>query len=202
MKRSLVFMLLVSALALVVPFPGRLAFGIVVILFTYLISLTLIGTKVLLQKFVFGDSEPFFMLFLTIFYTLLFKQLLCFFSPVINLTLDFTFYIIPFYVLFFFPILDEKKIDIKIDFVENLKKLSFTMFFVFIMYLLRDLVGFGTITLPFPSKILEISLFSISCLKQTFFFTSTAFALLEVALTLCVFACIHKKYCTVRELTK
>jgi len=98
--------------------------------------------------------------------------------------------------------LDEKKIDIKIDFVENLKKLSFTMFFVFIMYLLRDLVGFGTITLPFPSKILEISLFSISCLKQTFFFTSTAFALLEVALTLCVFACIHKKYCTVRELTK
>lgn len=200
MKKSLIFMFLVTALALVVPFPGRLAFGLIVVISTFLISYALVGTKVLFQKISFGSAEPFFMMYFTIFYTIFFKQILCVYSPLLSLTLDFTFYIIPFYVLFFFPVLDEKKFDVKEDFVANLKKLALCMVFVFVLYLIRDVVGFGTITIPLPSKIFEITIFSCTALKQTFFFTSTAFALLELALALCIFSYIYKKYCVTKEL--
>ena len=139
---------LCTALALTLPFPGRIAFGFISILHfnvcVILLTLILHAVKRLkLENIMIGICSM-ELIALTIFY----KQVLIIFCPVVALTAGYSIYL-P--AMASVSVIIENKIranSLKEDCLVKMKKSLGVSAFSFIIFVLRDIFGFSTITLP------------------------------------------------------
>ena len=147
-----------TTLAIVLPFPGRIAYGIFALLHfnvsVVLLTLMFYAINLLNVKFLRLGICSLELVALTILY----KQLLVIFCPVAALTTGFSFYLpaVSAVVITIFNL--RIKNSIKESCLDKLKKSLSISAFCFIIFVLRDILGFGTITLPNWQSLLVIKI--------------------------------------------
>lgn len=147
-----------TTLAIVLSFPGRIAYGIFALLHfnvsVVLLTLMFYAINLLNVKFLRLGICSLELVALTILY----KQLLVIFCPVAVLTIGFSFYL-PAVSAVVITIFNLKiKNSIKESCLDKLKKSLSISAFCFIIFILRDILGFGTITLPNWQSLLVIKI--------------------------------------------
>lgn len=133
-------------LSLTVPAPGRFVFGIVLVLELILIEIFGVLSNALATKLKFGDIRTYFVMFIMISLTILYRQLIAITYPEIVLSLGFILYfpIASAYILYnMFSDIDKPMGQrLKSNLIKTLKFSIAVLFF----FLFRDIAGFGTFT--------------------------------------------------------
>ncbi len=143
-----IFMFLSVALILLVPVPGRLAYGLVMLIeFVFLMCIGTL-TKRLLVKIRIDEFKtaviPLFMMAASIFY----RQMLILISPMMAFTLGYAIYL-PAVSAFLLGTLSEREdASLPSEMKRNLTTTVSISLPILIVFLIRDLIGYGTITLP------------------------------------------------------
>ena len=174
-----------ASLACMIPFPGRFAYGLILAseLFVLVFGATLFRAAIRKLEFV-RSGNLFFMVFV-IFLTMLFRQILAALLPVAALSAGFALYVpaISAFTAGFFSENESGESILK----RNVFYTAIFCAFVLVFFLLRDLVGFGTITYITARGIAEKVLFD----SERAAFASFFAALPGVLLSLALIAVVH-----------
>lgn len=198
MNRNTVFMYIAVSLVMLVPVPGRLYYGIpVIVVLNLLMVLTTLFSK-FMDYMRFYSLKPISILLLMVGITIFFRQLLILYSPVTALTMGFILYMPTVAVLMLGRFFDNRGMHLKVALIGNMKESVFFSIYAFVFFLLRDIVGYGTISFPVPSGIVKLELPTLSYFSPFTFWASIPGALVLSGLLLAVLSFI-RKYCGILE---
>lgn len=189
MNKRIYFIFIAASFALLVSAPGRLAYGLVLIVEMNLLVLASASFAAFVRRFEFGNLRKVVMLSFVIFATVLFRQILILFSPVIALTLGFVIFLPPVSVFLFGNVFAERTPYPSDALRQSLVFSAFALVFFF----LRDLLGFGTISFPMPNGIGEARFFDSRSTAFCSLFASVPGALLLVVLCMAALLTVQRK---------
>lgn len=189
MNKRIYFIFIAASFALLVSAPGRLAYGLVLIVEMNLLVLASASFAAFVRRFEFGNLRKVVMLLFVIFATVLFRQILILFSPVIALTLGFVIFLPPVSVFLFGNVFAENT-PIPSDALRQ--SLVFSAF-ALVFFFLRELLGFGTISFPMPNGIGEARFFDARSTAFCSLFASVPGALLLVVLCMAALLTVQRK---------
>lgn len=189
MNKRIYFIFIAASFALLVSAPGRLAYGLVLIVEMNLLVLASASFAAFVRRFEFGNLRKVVMLLFVIFATVLFRQILILFSPVIALTLGFVIFLPPVSVFLFGNVFAERTPYPSDALRQSLVFSAFALVFFF----LRDLLGFGTISFPMPNGIGEARFFDSRSTAFCSLFASVPGALLLVVLCMAALLTVQRK---------
>ena len=156
MKKNLYFVFIAASFALLATAPGRLAYGLPLALELFLLSVSATAFNSLTRKFGLGDLQEILSLSFIIFMATLYKQILVLFSPVIALTLSFLVYIPAASAFLLAEVFSSPSPSVSDNARLSAKAGAFSLLF----FLFRDVLGYGTISLPVAGGIKELLLFN------------------------------------------
>ncbi len=197
--KNRVYFFIAAALSLLIPVPGRLSFAIVILLLFNVqmaaVTLCFHGINALGLKSVRNVLLVLSLIFLTVLY----KQFLIAFCPIIALTLGFCLYLPALSTVaidFFFEKREEK---LFVHLMDSMQKSIQITAAALLYFLIREVVGYGTVSFPGMGKIIVFHLpFAVFGRGGVFFATMPGnFALIAVALSAFVF--VRKKFAIVRN---
>ena len=181
-----------ASLACMIPFPGRFVYGLILAseLFVLVFGATLFRAAIRKLEFV-RSGNLFFMVFV-IFLTMLFRQILAALLPIAALSAGFALYVpaISAFTAGFFSENESGESILK----RNVFYTAIFCAFVLVFFLLRDLVGFGTITYITARGIAEKVLFDSERAAFASFFAALPGVLLSLAFIAFVHAFVASKY--------
>lgn len=187
MKNKLSIVYAASLLAILIPMPGRLAYGLIfiisfnlVVLFSTLLSSLYIKLKMDMYLWVLMPLTYVFLITVI-------KLTLAYISPVLALQLGFLFYI-QFFSIYVQNILHNVQgTNLKSSIIAKLQSGLWFTGIVFVFSLIRDILGYGTISLPTTRGLLSFELFSIEVVPQITIFASIFGAAILSALAIVLF---------------
>lgn len=198
MNRNIVFMYIAVSLVMLVPVPGRLYYGIpVIMVLNLLMVLTTLFSK-FMDFFRFYTLKPICILLMLVGITIFARQLLILYSPMIALTMGFIIYMPAIAVLMLGRFFDNRGMQLKMALSGNMRESGFFSIYAFVFFLLRDIVGYGTISFPIPSGIFKLELPTLSYFSPFTFWASIPGALVLSGLLLAALSFI-RKYCGILE---
>lgn len=198
MNRNIVFMYIAVSLVMLVPVPGRLYYGIpVIMVLNLLMVLTTLFSK-FMDFFKFYTLKPICILLMLVGITIFARQLLILYSPMIALTMGFIIYMPAIAVLMLGRFFDNRGMQLKMALSGNIRESGFFSIYAFVFFLLRDIVGYGTISFPIPSGIFKLELPTLSYFSPFTFWASIPGALVLSGLLLAALSFI-RKYCGILE---
>ena len=198
MNRNIVFMYIAVSLVMLVPVPGRLYYGIpVIMVLNLLMVLTTLFSK-FMDFFKFYTLKPICILLMLVGITIFARQLLILYSPMIALTMGFIIYMPAIAVLMLGRFFDNRGMQLKMALSGNMRESGFFSIYAFVFFLLRDIVGYGTISFPIPSGIFKLELPTLSYFSPFTSWASIPGALVLSGLLLAALSFI-RKYCGILE---
>ncbi len=173
--------------------PGRFAYGI--IFAAELCLLMPLGTlfKALLRLLRVRHMKSVSMLVMIVSFTMLFRQLLVLCMPDAALQLGFVLYlpsVSTFSTVFLF---DERILPLRDEMKTNMQPALLFSAYMLLFSLGRDLIGYGTVTLPALNKMYEKVLFGSETVSALGFFATVPGALTLSALFLVFFLAAERK---------
>lgn len=193
MTRSAISLYMIATCSLVVVAPGRFAIGLLLAFeLIFLLGFSTLFRKVLKKLKLGLLFAPALVIFL-VFMTMLFRQLLFIWMPEVALQLGFVIYlpaISPFSTVFIF---DEKEFSFKDEIQNAFKPAVNAACYTVIFSLIRDIVGYGTISFPGKNKIHEIVLFKSTNINAFSFLATIPGAIVMSAFFLSVYLAIERK---------
>lgn len=158
MKKSNLYVYITAALALLVPVPGRFAYGLVLMIALNVFMLA--GT--LFKRLVFvlhlDDMLQLLIAVLLVSLSIIFKQVLILVSPVMALVIGYVIYM-PAVSSFLIGYLYHKtELSLFAELSYNMKQSLIFSAFALLIFFFRDIFGYGTITLPSKSGLAFITL--------------------------------------------
>ena len=191
-------MYIAVSLVMLVPVPGRLYYGIpVIMVLNLLMVLTTLFSK-FMDFFKFYTLKPICILLMLVGITIFARQLLILYSPMIALTMGFIIYMPAIAVLMLGRFFDNRGMQLKMALSGNMRESGFFSIYAFVFFLLRDIVGYGTISFPIPSGIFKLELPTLSYFSPFTFWASIPGALVLSGLLLAALSFI-RKYCGILE---
>lgn len=189
MNKSLYFMFMAVSFALLVCAPGRLAYGIILIIEMNLLALSASAFRSFVKDFDLDDLQDILTLAVIVSVTILYRQIVILFSPVIALNLGFVMYMpaVSFFLLG--SVFGNESLS-PLDFL--MQSLKFSAF-AFAFFLLRDILGYGTISIPSPWGIKEAYIFNSYSTSFFAFFASIPGALLLTLFCMAGLLCVQCK---------
>ena len=153
-KKNQIYLYIASNLAFLVPVPGRFAYGLILMLFfnIQMILLTLLFHAI--HRMRLAELRNAVLSLAIISLGICLKQILAIFCPIISLTLGFCIFLpalASVIIEFFF--LDYEH-GLKRHIAQNMKKSLLMTIFSLIFFLIRDIFGYGTFTLPAYKRLL------------------------------------------------
>ncbi|WP_191014166.1 hypothetical protein [Treponema zioleckii] len=190
-------------LAMFVPVPGRMAYGIILILLFNIQMLFVTLLLHALRHMNLTNLRNTLVAVEIIAFTILYKQLLIIFCPVIALTLGFAIYLPTLSSLAFEFFFLKEFGHLKAHFIEILKMCGIITLNTLVYFLLRDLIGFGTLTLPAWKRMLVLNLpYSLETTSAGVFFATVPGSLCLVSILLVFLAYIRTKFSILKNLPK
>lgn len=160
MKQNTLSVYLMASLSMLVPFPGRFAYGIVLVIAMYASMIFMTLFQNLIYKFSLESLLSALTAVFLITESVFFKQLLIMYSPVMALTLGFVIYI-PAVASFFVMRLYRPNVSsIVADLSQNIRYCGGFSLFSLCIFLFRDIFGYGTISFPSRTGIVQLVIFS------------------------------------------
>lgn len=190
-------------LAMFVPVPGRMAYGIILILLFNIQMLFVTLLLHALRHMNLTNLRNTLVAIEIIAFTILYKQLLIIFCPVIALTLGFAIYL-PTLSSIAFEFFFLKEFDrLKVHFVEILKMCGIITLNTIVYFLLRDLIGFGTLTLPAWKRMIVFNLpYNLETTSAGVFFATVPGSLCLLSILLVFLAYIRTRFSILKTLPK
>lgn len=201
MNRNTIFMYIAVSLVMLVPVPGRLYYGVpVVIVLNLLMVLTTLFSK-LMDYLRFFSLKPVCVLLMLVGLTIFSRQLLILYSPVTALTMGFICYMPTIAVLMLGRFFDNRGMHLKTALKGNMRESGLFSMYALVFFLLRDMVGYGTISFPIPSGIFKLELPTIAYFSPFTFWASIPGALVISGGLLAALSFI-RKYCGILDRSK
>lgn len=193
MKKNSLYSFIALSMSLLIASPGRFAYGIFIIL--AFLFFTICGTLVrqLIKILKMENLQQFLIPAVLIALTLIFRQLVIFYSPVISLVNGFVIFMATACSYVITRLYIKETGSLKDEMILNLKEASIFSAFAVLFFLFRDILGYGTILLPVPSGVFEVVIFETEITYMGAFFASIPGAICLFAVCLFVFASIQKK---------
>ncbi len=183
------------SLALLVPLPGRFAYGI--IFFIAVNFFMFAGTlfKKLISELDMDEMQPLALALILIACAVFVKLLLMIYSPVIALTLGFSLYMCALSAFMLGSLYDKNKKPLSEELKLNMKRSGLYSLLALVFFFVRDFLGYGTITLPVRNGFYYIKIFpeTSKYFSVSSFFASLPGAILLTVLTITLFTFIDKK---------
>ena len=200
MKDRTIYFYLAAVLTVVVPVPGRLAFGLLMVVAFNVQVLTGVLVGHLTERLHLDDLKNVIVSVELVAVTILFKQLVIFFCPVAALTLGFSFYlpalasaIIEFSYKYAVP-------SLAADMKEKALRNAVFSAVALGIYLVRDIVGFGTVTFPVWRRIATAHVpFGASATAAGAFFATIPGAFVLVAVLLALYLLVTGQFAALRR---
>lgn len=194
MNKYLYYIFTSISFALLIAAPGRFAFGLVLCFELFFLIMTGFLFSFLLKKFQLNELNSVVTVISLIFSTVLYKQIIMCLFPIIALQLSFVFYL-PAVTSYIIGIVYKNvNNSTKLSLAENLKVTMFFSILALIFYLLRDIVGYGTITIPSAKGISEYVLIGPNVFECGTLFASIPGSLVLVSVAILVFIFIQNKF--------
>ena len=199
MTRKALSVYMSATCALMIVAPGRLVCGIILAL--EIIILMFAGTmlRALCRKIKINDISNTIILTGIIFLTILIKQILMIVMPVISLQLSFVLFIPAISTFTTVFLLDENEYKLKHELKINMVPATFFACYSIIFSLIRDILGFGTITIPCYKQQLEYVLFDPERVSAFTFFGTIPGALILSALFLAMYLTAEKRFNIIKK---
>lgn len=184
LNKNDLFIYLLLSLSMLVFVPGRFAYGLILILeYNFILLLGILFSN-LIYILHLEDLKNICFAIGIIFFAVLYKLLIRLYSPMIAFNLGILFYMPPLSVFVLGNIYSKnQEVSLASQLKSTMFKSLYFTIFAFIFYILRDLFGYGTISLPSIHGVYE--LFVIKEMKYSFigiFFASIPGALFLVSL--------------------
>ncbi len=194
MTKNKSFMYSIAFLSLSIPVQGRFVYGLVIVL--EFLLLELVGTLVnsLVSKLKFEAIRSYFVMFILISTTILFRQILVITSSEIALVLGLVLYFPLVSTYLFDSIFSETDLPLGSKLKENMLRSLIFSFVLLLFYFLRDFLGFGTFTF-FGSahKVYEKIILNPEKIGIFMFFASIPGALILVGVLIYLYIFIKNK---------
>lgn len=146
MKKDNMFFYLTAYLALLIPAPGRFVYGFTLMSEVFLLSIIGSLSVLLIEKIKFEQLKSIIFILILVSFSILFRQIIVMINSQVALTLGFVIFLPP-VSLFILNILFTQKIE---NFSGQFKHTVFkTLIFTLggmIIFLIRDIFGYGTFT--------------------------------------------------------
>lgn len=189
-----IYFYITAILALFIPLPGRFVFAFYILLLfdlqIFLLTLVFHGANKLK---IGGLKEP-VLIFSIIFLTILYKQFLYIVCPVVAITLGFCIYLpsISTYTITFF--FGKKVNSLSKHLFNNMRACGYNTLTCLVLFMMRDLIGYGTLTLPGWKRIIYLKFpFALENTHAGAFFSTIPGALLFLSVCLAIYIFFKKK---------
>lgn len=180
--------------ALLVAAPGRFAFGIIICaeLF-FLLFLGLLFSHIT-KLFKGEELNSIFTVVGLVFATVLYKQIIMWLFPLMALQMSFVFYLPAVTSYMIRVVYGNINSNTKISLIDNAKIIGFFSIFALIFYLIRDIFGYGTFTLPSSNGLIEKTIFSPDSFSWTTYIASIPGALVLVSFSILFVIFVQNKF--------
>ncbi len=146
--RNKIYFYIACAISMLVFMPARLSFGIVVLVEFNFLMFSGIGICYLIKLAKLEELKSVLYPVGLVFMTILFKQILILFNPLMALTLGFAIYIPAMSSALFEIFFKNELVDFKHDLKFGMLKAARFTIVALIVFAFRDIMGYGTLTLP------------------------------------------------------
>lgn len=192
MKKKVALLYISAFLSVVIPVPARVAYGIIMLLIMNIVMFLGTTAKFLIRKLDIEELEPVCLLVFLYSITILCKQLLIMYSPLTALTLSFDLYLIPISSFILGYILTDKEMNPKMLYKKNMSASGIFTGFALIFYIIREMLAFGSISIPVKKGIHVIKILSSQISDYTFFFATIPGAFVILSVLVAIFAFIER----------
>jgi hypothetical protein len=191
-KKS-IYVYIAATLAMLIPAPGRFACGIILVLELNVLMLTGTLLKELINKLELQQVGTVMLLSMLIAVTMLIRQIIAFTIPEMAIQLGFIMYLPTVSSFFIGYMFGAPYSSLRSSLTKNMKHSLLYSAFALIFFLLRDIAGFGTITLLTNHGVREIVLFNSGKIDALVFFATIPGALVCTAGILILYVYIINK---------
>ncbi|MBR6296516.1 MAG: hypothetical protein IKR40_08595 [Treponema sp.] len=150
------FIYLSVAMAFLIPFPARLAYGLVVFIEMQLLMLAGTAGRELFFKIGMEEVQRPLISILLISVTLLYKFILTLISPLMALTMGFSIFIPALCAFLLGTLFEKRKEGLSLALKKNMKLSVLVTSPFLLIFLLRDIIGYGSVTLPSSGGVFAI----------------------------------------------
>lgn len=194
MNKYVYYIFTAISFALLVAAPGRFAFGIIICVELFFILL--LGFLFsFITKLIHGEElNSIFTVIGLVFSTVLYKQIIMALFPLIALQMSFVFYLPAVTSYMIGIIYSNINGSTKMSLIENSVIAGVFSIFALLFYLIRDIFGFGTFTLPSSRGLIEKIIFSPESFSWTTYIASIPGALVLVSLSILLVIFILTKF--------
>ncbi len=194
-----VFLFIGSLLSLLVPSPAR--FGYILVLVVTADILLILGTamQIASEKLLMQELKDILMLFFLVFGTVLAKQVLIFYSPIIAMTLSFVLYLVPVSSLLVSRTVAVTVSDWRELCISNLRIMGVFTGTLLLFAFFRELLSFGSISLPARFGLWIISLSLPGFITPTEFWGTIPGAFILLALVLAFMSLVQRRFNIIRS---
>lgn len=182
------------ALATLIPVPGRFAFAVALIVLLYFLMLAASVFKRLTLALFDEDSRSLVMALVLVCLCMFFRQILILFSPLTALILGISIFMPALTSFVLTNVWSCVQTNFSSELKEALESCSAFSILAAVFFLLRDVLGYGTFSLPCPSGLWEVRLFSSTPpLLPLSFFASIPGAVVLLFLCFLLFRVISRR---------
>lgn len=194
MNKYVYYIFTAISFALLVAAPGRFAFGIIISaeLF-FLLFLGLLFSHIT-KLFKGEELNSIFTVVGLVFATVLYKQIIMWLFPLMALQMSFVFYLPAVTSYMIRVVYGNINSNTKISLIDNAKIIGFFSIFALIFYLIRDIFGYGTFTLPSSNGLIEKTIFSPDSFSWTTYIASIPGALVLVSFSILFVIFVQNKF--------
>ena len=181
MKKNSPFINISLSFALLVPFQGRLAYGIILLIMLNTVMAAATASRKIVSITGLNGLHEVITGLVVISTTLILRSMLVLYSPAIALTLGNAVYLTGVCSYFVSALYKKECVSLKDELKFNLRKTGLWSIYGFCFFLFRDIIAFGTVSFPCPSGIFEFTLMPEA---SRIFFAGTFFATIPGAVIL------------------
>ena len=160
MKKNELYIYIPLSFALLLPVPGRFAYGLIIVFLLYLMSVCGILFKKFAVKFFNAELSNVIVTIMLVSLCILVRQLVIVFSPLIAFVLGIAFFMPAFTSFILGNLYSSSSLSVLFELKNVFVKCSFFCVFALVFFFIRDVFGYGTISFPSPNGIFEIQIFS------------------------------------------
>ena len=148
-----IYLYVLSLLPILLVTPARLGCGMIIVLFINLSMILGTTLRFFMNKIDTGNTDRLVLLLFLLFLTIIYKRLLVIFSPVLGILLSFALYFIPLSSLCLDYLFSKNNYDSPRVFGINMLYSGFFSLFLFLLFILREVFAFGSISIPVKTGI-------------------------------------------------
>ncbi len=193
------FLFIGALLSLLVPCPARFGYVLLVVMAADLLMILGTGMRIAVDSLHLNELGSIMMLVFLVFTTILIKQFIILYSPVIAMTLSFVLYLVPVSAIIIGRTVASEQMQWKAYCISNLQVLGVFTGTCLVFGFVRELIAYESISLPAHSGLWIIPLNMHGLIKATAFWGSIPGAFILLSLILAFMSLVQRRFNIIRS---